>query len=124
MRRKNLQAIETVLRSLGLLGGSIAMHQLICAIELVHEDMYLVTDMMKGLYPAVAAQFEGASVPTVERNIRSLRDRVWAEGDVNLLRRMAGYNLQVRPTTGEFVDMIRYHMERENLFPDEVTIMK
>ena len=123
MRRKNMQAIEAVLRALGLPGASIAMRQLIYAVELAHEDMYLVTDMMKGLYPAVAAHFEGTTVLTVERNIRGLRDRVWAEGDVELLRKMAGFNLQIRPTTGEFVDMIRYYMEREGLFLDEtVTI--
>lgn len=115
-RRRNTQAIEAVLHSLGLFGTSTAMLQMLCAIRLAHEDVYLVKDMMSRLYPAVARHFEGASVSSVERNLRSIRDKQWAKGDVDLLRKMAGFNLQEKPTTGEFIDIIRYYMEREGLF--------
>jgi len=114
-----MQAIESVLHSLGLLGTSTAMRQLICAVEMAHQDPYILTDMMKGLYPAVAERFEGANVLTVERNLRGLRDRQWVKGDVMLLREMAGFQLQVKPTTGEFIDIIRYYMETKGLFPDQ-----
>ena len=115
-RRRNSQAIEAVLHSLGLFGTSTAMLQMLCAIRLAHADVYLVKDMMSRLYPAVARHFEGASVSSVERNLRSIRDKQWAKGDVDLLRKMAGFNLQEKPTTGEFIDIIRYYMEREGLF--------
>ena len=120
MRRRNMQAIESILHSLGLLGTSTAMRQLIYAVELAHEDPCFLTDMMKGLYPAVAERFDGATTRTVERNLRGLRDRQWAKGDVMLLREMAGFQLQVKPTTGEFIDIIRYYMEAKGLFPDEM----
>ncbi len=116
--RDNLRAIETVLHSLGLFGNSLAVRQTIWAVELAHEDQELLINIMKGLYPAVAERFQGATVQSVERNLRSARDRQWAKGDVELLRKMAGYHLSVKPTTGEFVDIIRYYMEVEGLLPD------
>lgn len=118
MSRNATQAIESVLHSLGLFGPSTAMWQMLCAIELAHEDPYLLRNMMTGLYPKVAKNFEGASVSSVERNLRSLRDRQWAKGDVDRLRQMAGFNLQIKPTTGEFIDIIRYYMEANHLFEE------
>ena len=114
-----MQAIKTVLQSLGLLGTSTAVWQMLYAIKLAHEDVDLLRNIMTGLYPAVAKHFEGASVSSVERTLRSLRDRQWAKGNVDLLREMAGFNLQVKPTTGEFIDIIRYYMEVEGLFNED-----
>lgn len=119
MRRKYIQAIESVLHSLGLLGTSTAMLQMLCAVKLAHEDPYLLRNIMTGLYPAVAEHFDGANASSVERNLRGLRDRQWAKGNVDLLREMAGFNLQVKPTTGEFIDIIRYYMETEGLFEEQ-----
>lgn len=116
MTRKMIQAIEAVLHSLGLFGASTAMRQMVYAVKLAHEDPWLLKDMMCGLYASVADHFEGASASSVERNIRGLRDKVWVKGDVDQLRKMAGYSLRTKPTTGEFIDMIRYYMEREGLF--------
>lgn len=116
MNRKMTQEIEGVLHALGLFGVSVSMRQLVYAVKLAYEDPWLLKDMMRGLYASVANHFEGASVSSVERNLRTLRDKVWAKGNVELLRKFAGYNLQTKPTTGEFIDIIRYHMEREGLF--------
>ena len=112
----NRQKIESVVRSLGLFGLSMATQQLICAVELTHDDPELLLYITKGLYPAVAEKFEGASGETVERNIRSARDHVWAKGDLDRLREMAGFHLRSKPTTGEFIDIIRYYMESHHLF--------
>ena len=114
-----MQAIKAVLQSLGLFGTSIAMWQMFYAVKLAHEDLGLLRNIMTGLYAAVARQFEGATASSVERNLRGLRDRQWAKGDVDLLRKMAGFNLQVKPTTGEFIDIIRYYMEAEGLFEEQ-----
>jgi len=118
VRRRTTQAIEAVLHSLGLFGPSTAMWQMLCAVELAHRDPYLLRNIMTGLYPEVAKNFDGASVSSVERNLRGLRDRQWAKGDLERLREMAGFNLQIKPTTGEFIDIIRYYMEANGLFDE------
>ena len=116
---KNLKAIEGVLHTLGLLGTSVAMRQMICAVELSHEEQALLTNVSKGLYEKVARQFGNTNSAAVERNLRALRDRQWERGDVDRLREMALYHLQLKPSTGEFIDIVRYYMEANDLFPDE-----
>lgn len=119
MKIANQNEIQAVVRSLGILGSSTAVQQLICAVELSHENINLMRDIMGGLYPAVAEHFKGANVKSVERNLRSVRDRVWARGNVELLTQMSEYPIRLKPTTGEFVDTIRFYMEREHLFSDK-----
>ena len=119
----NYRAIESVVRSLGLFGVSISTQQLICAVELAHQDPELLLYVTKGLYPAVAKRFEFTNGSAVERNLRTARDLVWSRGDTARLNDMAGYELKRRPTTGEFVDIIRYYMETNLLFTDcELTL--
>ena len=118
MKAGNQRAIESVVRSMGLVGNSLAVRQLVCAVELAHEDRTLLYSVTKGLYPAVAAHFEGANGLSVERNLRSARDNQWARGDQERLREMAGFSIRLKPSTGEFVDMICYYMESHGLLPD------
>lgn len=115
---KNRRAIEGVLHTLGLLGSSISMRQMVCAVELAHEDQSLLTNVSKGLYARVANEFGGTNGAAVERNLRALRDRQWSRGDVERLQEMALFQMKVKPSTGEFIDIIRYYMESHDLFPD------
>ena len=115
---KNLKAIEHVLHTLGLLGSSVAMRQMVCAIELAHEDPSLLLSVTKGLYSKVAEHLGDTNHTAVERNLRALRDRLWTEGDMDRYREMATYNVQLKPTTGEMIDTVRFYMEYNDLFPD------
>ena len=37
---------------------------------------------------------------------------------MNRLREMAMYHLKVKPSTGEFIDIVRYYMEAHDMFLD------
>lgn len=115
---QNLRVIEGVLHTLGLFGSSISMRQMICAVELAHEDVSLLTNVSKGLYTSVANEFGDTNSAAVERNLRALGDRQWERGDMNRLREMAMYHLKVKPSTGEFIDIVRYYMEAHDMFLD------
>ena len=117
--KKNLRAIEGVLHTLGLLGSSVAMRQMACAIELCRQDRSLLTNVSKGLYQRVATYFGDTNSAAVERNLRALRDRQWERGDVDRLREMAMFSMKLKPSTGEFIDIIRFYMEANDLFPEE-----
>ena len=112
------RAIREVLRSMGLFGESLSLRQLVCAVELAHTEPELLRRITKGLYPAVAAHFDQATPATVERNLRLIRDHQWNKGDQERLREMAGFPIRVKPTTGEFVDIICYYMEANGAFDD------
>lgn len=118
MDAENNRVIEAVLHSLGILGASIATRQMICAVALAYEDVFLLQNVTKGLYPLVAKYFAGANANSVERNLRNVRDQQWSQGDVELLRRMSGFNMQSKPTTGEFIDIVRFYIESEGLLPN------
>ena len=115
---KNLRKIEGVLHTLGLLGYSVSMRQMVYAVELAHEDLSLLTNVSKGLYQRVAEEMGNTNNTAVERNLRALRDRQWAKGDREWLREMAMYQMKMKPSTGEFIDIIRYYMEANDLLPD------
>ena len=118
IRLNQQPAITDVLSPMGLLGDSLSMRQLVCAVELAHRNPELLLRVTKGLYPAVAAHFDQATPSTVERNLRLIRDHQWNKGDQERLREMAGFPIRVKPTTGEFVDLICYYMEFKGAFDD------
>ena len=105
-RKQDFLAIEAVLHSMGLIGSTLAMREMILAVALAHEDRRLLTNISKGLYSRVA----------VEHNLRKLRDRQWERGDWTRLQEMAMYDIIIKPTTGEFIDIVRYYMESNDMF--------
>ena len=118
MCRKNMRSIQAVLRELGLSGRSVALRQLVCAVELAHEEQILLTRVYKGLYRRVAEEFGETNTTAVERNLRGIRDRVWDRGNMERLQEMAMVPIKLKPSTGELIDIIRYHMEINGLFPE------
>lgn len=119
MYQKNLRAIEGVLHSMGLFGSRVSIRQMAYAVAISHENIRILTNVSKGLYAVVAEELGDTNSIAVERNLRALRDRVWRRGGPALLQKISGSPVALKPTTGEFVDMIRYHMEANDLFPDE-----
>ena len=118
-RKENFRAIQGMLHTMGLYGPSIALKQMICAVELAHEDMKLLQNVTKGLYTRVADYFGNTNTAAVERNLRALRDKMWEKCDRAHFERIACYPIVMKPSTGELIDMIRYYMEINGMFPDE-----
>ena len=63
----------------------------------------LLLSLSKWLYPLVAEE-QGTTAAAVERNIRTLIDRVWRRSPE--LLRQAGFAGEQRPTCGEFVGLL------------------
>ena len=80
---------------------------LIYAVELaVRNEEYLLY-ITKELYPDVAKHFH--SQLRSKRSLRTVITTCWNEGNRTLLDRIAGYELQRKPTTGEFISMLAYY---------------
>ena len=94
-----------VLNRLGIAASKYGYRYIECAIELVRENRDLLLAVTTRLYPSVAAHFH-VSPSSVEHNIRYCLEHCWNTGDRNLFNEIAGYPLQYRPYTREFIAML------------------
>lgn len=98
-------AILEALLELGVPDHLIGHPHLTHAIELVVEDPFRINDITKGLYPALAKDFN--STPSrVERSIRHAIEVCWTRGDIDVLTEYFGNTVDPckgKPTNSEFI---------------------
>lgn len=70
----------------------------------VKDENYLLY-ICKEMYPAIANRFD-TSPSNVERCIRTAVENCWTYGNRKLLNKIAGYDLQIKPTNSEFIDIM------------------
>ena len=78
------------------------------AIQLVVEDMPLINNITKELYPTVAKQFN-TTASRVERAIRHAVEVAWDRGDIEVLQKYFGGTISLtrgKPTNSEFIALI------------------
>lgn len=103
--------IEATLRSLGLNNSYKGFRYLIYAIQLVWEDYDFLTYVCKGLYAEIAIHYH-TTVANVERNIRTVKEVIWNNGDKETLRAVFGslYYMKV-PTNAQFIDALAFYIK-------------
>ena len=74
------------------------------ALELLREDPEALVMVTKRLYPDVARRHR-SSWRAVERNLRTAAALAWRHNP-GLLRRMAGFPLEGRPTVSQFLSIL------------------
>ena len=92
---------------LGITPNYVGFRQTSSAVGLVQQEPELLFLVTKRVYPSVAKQF-GTSWKAVERNIRSVISIAW-ERNPDLLREMAGYHLDAKPTASQFIAILAYY---------------
>ena len=78
------------------------------AIMLVVNDIDVINQITKSLYPEIARKF-GTTPSRVERAIRHAIEVAWGRGEVNLMENIFGYTVSAakgKPTNSEFIAMI------------------
>ncbi len=78
------------------------------AILMVVEDVSLLGAVTKELYPAIAKKYNTAP-SRVERGIRHAIELAWERGNIETLKRIFGYSLNIerqKPTNSEFVALL------------------
>ena len=101
--------VESLVHRLGICSIYRGYSFLIYAVELaVRNEEYLLY-ITKELYPDVAKHFHSTST-RIERSLRTVITTCWNEGNRTLLDRIAGYELQRKPTTGELISMLAYYV--------------
>ena len=104
------EAIEQVLRQLGVGANFKGYRITVFAIALISEDEDRLTSVTKEIYYDVA-KLTGCSWTAVERNIRTFVARAWY-CNPQKLSQIAGYTLLSAPTASEFLDIVSNYIRR------------
>lgn len=103
--------IERTLRSLGLNNSYKGFRYLIYAIQLVWEDCDFLIYICKGLYVEIAIHYH-TTVANVERNIRTVKEAMWNNGNKETLMAVFGSQYYLKlPTNAQFIDTLAYYIK-------------
>mgnify|MGYP001433954628 CR=1 FL=1 len=106
--------IETILRRLGARGTQKGFWCMCSGVELALNDPTLLYAVTKELYPAIA-RLHGVHPQAMIRDLRSLVEICWNEGDHELLQQVAQRRLTGKPSVGEFIDFLSGYLRRLGL---------
>ncbi|MCI9546986.1 MAG: hypothetical protein HFH60_09925 [Lachnospiraceae bacterium] len=101
--------ITSLMLSLGIHSTLKGFHYLKYGLGLCMENEDYLLSVYKDLYPDIAAHF-GASQDSVEHCIRTAVYNCWYKGNRKLLFKIAGYELNQKPTNGEFIDILYHYL--------------
>lgn len=106
---------EKLWRRLGANGSYSGFWPAICATEKLMEDPERIDYVCKGLYLEIAEEY-GSSVKCVEKNIRRLKEMIWAYGNRELLTEIFGEKVMEgrAPANRIFLDVLAAYL-REKL---------
>lgn len=103
--------IKMLLRRLGVNSSYVGYEFVVYGVIWTITDSELLTYICKGLYVEIAIQFH-TTVKCVERNIRTVINRIWEYGNRELLNEIFGKELYRKPKNAEFVDaLVNYIVE-------------
>lgn len=109
--------ITDLLHELGVPANLKGYQYLRSAIMETYNNMDLLGQITKKLYPCIAAVFE-TTPSRVERGIRHAIEVAWNRGNIDVIHRIFGYTISVersKPTNSEFIAMLsdKLHMEKQ-----------
>lgn len=105
-----MDAIQVILRELGIGRNYRGYYRTSIAISMALEDEGRLTAVTKEIY-CTTAQQTGCQWTAVERNIRTVIQRAWKVNPQRLIQ-MAGYPLSSPPTASEFIEIVTNYILR------------
>ena len=109
-RENNLEALVTnIIHEVGVPAHIKGYQYLRDGIMMVVEDMYVLNQITKQLYPDLAKKHK-TTPSRVERAIRHAIEVAWNRGEINTIENIFGYTVDSnkgKPTNSEFIAMIR-----------------
>ena len=110
-----MATVQDTLRSLGVSRKYHGFRLTVMAIELVLDNEDRLEAVTKEIYWEIA-NLCGCNRNSVERNIRTVVQRVWRINP-SLLIQMAGYPMDSPPTVSEFIEVVSNYIRRSNAVP-------
>lgn len=100
-----------LLRYLMIPGTCLGFRQLETAIDLAVEDENRLLNVIDELYPLVAQAY-GATINSVQKNMRVAIIAGWKNGGDKQLERLLGLSYHARPVTKDFIDLLADYLRR------------
>lgn len=103
---------EQLLRQLGVNGTYVGFDYVIYGIDMTVTNPSLTTYVCKGLYVEIAAHFH-TTINCAERNIRTIINAIWNNGNKRLLNKIFGINLKAKPKNAAFIDALARYIKND-----------
>ena len=100
-----------LLRYLMIPGTCLGFRQLETAVNLAVEDENRLLNVIDELYPLVARAY-GATINSVQKNMRVAIIAGWKNGGDKQLERLLGLAYPARPVTKDFIDLLADYLRR------------
>ena len=97
-------------RQLGLHATQKGYLYLVDSIQMALEDERNLIMFTKTIFHKIAQKYD-TDPGNVERNIRTLVDQCWNSPHREELLKIAPYRLDKKPTVGEFIDILYWHIK-------------
>ncbi len=111
---------KNILRNLGVNSSYIGFHYVAYGIAIAIKNPYLVVHICKGLYVEIAIHFH-TSVTNVERNMRTVVNLIWKNGNTELLNEIFEKEITSRPNNTVFVDGLSHYISNHCLAMNQYT---
>lgn len=108
------RTIEKKLRELGANSSYIGFAYIVYGVESTMTESTVLTYICKGLYVDIALRYQ-TSMGCVERNIRTVIDKIWEEGNRDALNEVFGRKLLKKPKNAEFFDALAEFVKTKEL---------
>ena len=108
-----INQISILLRQMGVSRKYTGFRMICSAINLAIQDDSRLYSIGKNIYAPIAVEYSTSAL-NVERNIRTVIDTFWVNGNRSMLNEIAGYPILFRPSPTEFIDLIASYIERTN----------
>mgnify|MGYP000244321314 CR=1 FL=1 len=104
-----IKQIQHLLLRLGIPSTYLGYHYLCYALYLCVQNEDHLTSVYKILYADVADHYNTTRCG-VEHCIRTVVKHCWDHGNCDLLKEIAKYPLNQKPTNSEFIDILYHHL--------------
>ncbi len=99
------RGVKKLLRRLGSNSSYVGFEYIVYGVERTIHEPALLTYVCKGLYIEIAVHFH-TSIECAERNIRTVVEKIWEQGDRGVLNLVFGRELERKPKNSEFIDAL------------------
>ena len=103
--------LDAALRSMRVHRGYKGFYYLIDAVKICLNSNGTVLRPSKEIYPKIAQKY-GVTTHCVEHNLRHLGNVIWKNGGKDKFCKIAGYDLDWKPTNIELIDALVNYIER------------
>lgn len=108
-----MRKVYGLIRKLGVTSKYKGYYFVAEAIKMTMEFQEKPMQITKDVYPYLAKKFKSTPV-NIEHDIRTVINVCWSNNR-SKMEQIAGYDLSYKPTNSEFVDMVAYYLNQQEI---------